>query len=85
MVHMCLKEEVDLVVSTPDPIQDLLPKVGDVGTVQPHVWLAVSGLLGRRFMERWVEIWCLRQFVCVSQRRRFGPTKPGLSVLPVVV
>ena len=57
LVEMCLNHDVDVIVTTPEPIQGVFAKCGDVGHMESHGVLCEPGFLGRCAVERWVVIW----------------------------
>ena len=55
-VKMGLDHDVDVIVSTPEPIEGVFAKSGDVGNMDPHGVLGESGFLWRCAVERWIVI-----------------------------
>ena len=64
LVQMGLDQRINLIVSGPIPVQSILPESRDVGHIQSHVVLGVSGFLWRCTVERWIVIRALWWWQC---------------------
>ena len=85
-IEMCFNQDVDLVVSSPVPVQGAFAKSCDVCHMEAHVVLGVACLLGWRAVERWIVIRSLRRWQgsgylpwCDQRRGLYAPDLYNLA------